>query len=370
MPSTYHEQEMHYQKPLGQRDQHFQPSIFSQSHQPLDQRDYRQPNSLTQYNKTFAQRELSQLSLVSQYQVASAQKENAQPTSLAQQPFEGQFYTDSSMPKCIPLQFTDYKFTNPLSYHLVHKGATYPDTVFGKFHQNHEKETYSKKLEGREIVSPDNTQVINRNLSHDKEHNKVLVNSDIVLIMDSNGRKLDPKLLYPVEGSTSGKLYCPLLEDVEDLFKGCTFQKSSTVVLIHCGTNNLNKASPKWVTDKLASIACNLSNKLRSSKIILSDLLPRGDFQNNDIYQMNLDLSKNVQLLPNIHFALRQNLLSEESKTFLLDKKHLNDTGVKLFSRNMKDSIFGRSTRSRTRKNSPARKRRYSPSLSRYDFPS
>ena len=311
---------MYYQKPFDQREQHFQPSLFSQSHDPLDKRDYRQPNSLTQYHKTFAQRELSQPSLVSQYEVASAQKENTQPTSLAQQPFEKQFYTDSSMPKFIPLQFTDYKFTNLLRDHLVHKGATYPDTVFGKFHQSHEKETYSKKLEGREIVSPDNTQVLNRNLSHDKGQNKVLVNSGIVLIMDSNGRKIDPKLLYPAEGSTSRKRYCPLLEDVEDLLKDCTFQKSPTVVLIHCGTNNLDKASPKWVTDKLASIASNLSNKLRSSKIIVSGLLPRGDFQNNDIHQMNLDLSKNVQLLLNIHFALHQSLLTEESKTFLLDK--------------------------------------------------
>ena len=81
--------------------------------------------------------------------------------------------------------------------------------------------------------------------------NKVLVNSHIVLIMDSNGCKIDPKLLYPVEGSTSRKLYCPLLEDVEDLLKDCTFQKSPAVVLIHCGANNSDKAGPKWVTDKL-----------------------------------------------------------------------------------------------------------------------
>ena len=74
MPSTYHEHQMHYEKPIDQRDQHFQPSLFSQSHEPLDQRDNRQPNSLTQYRKSFDQRELSQPSLVSQYQVASAQK--------------------------------------------------------------------------------------------------------------------------------------------------------------------------------------------------------------------------------------------------------------------------------------------------------
>ena len=101
--------------------------------------------------------------------------------------------------------------------------------------------------------------------------------------MDSSGHKIDPKLLYPVKGSTSRKLYFPLLEDVEDLLKDCTFQKSPTVVIIHCGTNNVDKASPKWVTDKLVSVAGNLSNKLISSKIILSGLLLRGDFQSKDI---------------------------------------------------------------------------------------
>ena len=59
VPSTYHEHQMHCQKPLDQRGQHFQHSLFSQSHEPLDQRDYRQPNSLTQYHKSFDQRELS-----------------------------------------------------------------------------------------------------------------------------------------------------------------------------------------------------------------------------------------------------------------------------------------------------------------------
>ena len=94
------------------------------------------------------------------------------------------------------------------------------------------KKPILKILEGREIISPDNTQVINRNLSHDKEKNKVLVNSDIVLVMNSNGGKIDPNLLYPVEGSTSRKLYC----DVEDLLKDCTFQNSPTVTTYNVGS--------------------------------------------------------------------------------------------------------------------------------------
>ena len=43
------------------------------------------------------------------------------------------------------------------------------------------------------------------------------INSDVLLIMDSNGNKIDPKLLYPTVGSTSRKLYCPLVEDIDKL---------------------------------------------------------------------------------------------------------------------------------------------------------
>ena len=37
------------------------------------------------------------------------------------------------------------------------------------------------------------------------------INAEIVLIMDSNGKYIETKLLYPTEKSvTTNKLYCPL----------------------------------------------------------------------------------------------------------------------------------------------------------------
>ena len=59
---------------------------------------------------------------------------------------------------------------------------------------------------------------------------------------------------------------------------------------------------------------------------------------------MNIELSKNFQLLPNVHFVAHHNLLKDNSNTLSLlsDKKHLNDVEIRAFSRNLKDCISGR----------------------------
>ena len=72
---------------------------------------------------------------------------------------------------------------------------------------------------------------------------------------------------------------------------------------------------------------------------------------------MNMELSKHFQLLRNLYFVAHHNLLKGTSNTLSLlsDKKHLNDVGIRGFSRNLKDCIFGRSGR-------PFKSRRLSPS--------
>ena len=62
--------------------------------------------------------------------------------------------------------------------------------------------------------SPPPTQPIGiQNVSYCSVTTDPTINSDILLIRDSNGNQIGPKLLYPIEGSTSKKFYCPLLED-------------------------------------------------------------------------------------------------------------------------------------------------------------
>ena len=132
--------------------------------------------------------------------------------------------------------------------------------------------------------------------------------------------------------------------------------KLPTIIVIHCGTNNLDISDPKHVLSHLTEIATYISKKFISSKIVISGILPRGDYHSRDIHAMNMELSKHFQLLPNVHFVAHHNLLKDNSNTLSLlsDKKHLNDVGIRAFSRNLKDCIFGRSGR-------PFKSRRLSP---------
>ena len=158
--------------------------------------------------------------------------------------------------------------------------------------------------------------------------------SEIVLIMNSNGKYIDPKLLYPVEKSvTTKRLYCPLTRDLDNLIDESSFTQTPKITVLHCGTNDLDKSEPKAVITSITNSVNNLSQRLISSKIIVSGLLPRRDFSNKEIYDINLELLKRFQLLPNVHFVDHSNLLSQDETNLLVDKKHLNGTGIRFLQR-------------------------------------
>ena len=41
------------------------------------------------------------------------------------------------------------------------------------------------------------------------------INSDIVVIADSNGKYVNTDLLYPIKGNKGRKFYCPCIEDAQ-----------------------------------------------------------------------------------------------------------------------------------------------------------
>ena len=196
------------------------------------------------------------------------------------------------------------------------------------------------------------------------KQDQIVINAGIVLLMDSNGSHIDPDLLYPIEGSTSKKLYCPLTKDINNLVHDVVFAQPPKIIVIHCGTNDLDYNDAKSVIDSLSKTVQVISNKFMSSKIIVSGLLPRKDFPTRDIFNFNNDLARKFQLLPNIHFVDHNNLQDDDTSSILTDKKHLNDAGIKLFSKNLKDCIFGRIQRKVRAKRvmSP-------PRMSKYEFP-
>ena len=136
--------------------------------------------------------------------------------------------------------------------------------------------------------SPPPTQPIwSQHVSYSSVTIDFTINSDILLIMDSNGNQIDPKLLYPIKGSTSRKLYCPLLEGIDKLIENCTFKKLPSIIVIHCGTNNLDRSDPNSVLSHLTKTATYISKKFISSKIVINGILPPRAYHSRDIHAMN-----------------------------------------------------------------------------------
>ena len=161
------------------------------------------------------------------------------------------------------------------------------------------------------------------NIAQQNQKENSEINAEIVLMMDSNGKYIDPKLLYPAEKSvTTKKLYCPVTRDLENLIDESFFTQIPKITVVHCGTNDLDHSEPKAV---IISTLTNSINKLSQrlvSKIIVSGLLPRRDFCNKEIYNINLELLKRFQVLPNVHYVDHSNLSSQDGASLLVDKKN------------------------------------------------
>ena len=76
-------------------------------------------------------------------------------------------------------------------------------------------------------------------MAQQNQKEKFQINAEIVLILDSNGKCIDPKLLHPAEKSvTTKKLYCPLARDLENLIDESSFTQTPKITVVHCGTND------------------------------------------------------------------------------------------------------------------------------------
>ena len=137
-------------------------------------------------------------------------------------------------------------------------------------------------------------------MAQQNQKKNIQINAEIVLIMDSNGKYILQALLSRREICNNKKLCCPLTRDLENLIDESSFTQTPKITVVHCGTNGLDNSEPKAVINSITNSINKLSQRLISSKIIVSGLLPRKDFGNEEIYNINLELLKRFQLLPTL----------------------------------------------------------------------
>lgn len=161
--------------------------------------------------------------------------------------------------------------------------------------------------------------------------------TNIVILCDSNGKYLNLKKLCP--GRTTSYSRCHTIKQGIEIIESSHFD-SPQIILLHTGTNDLERTiSANQLTSEITDLIKTTAEKYPSSKILYSSLLPRRDVTNDEISKINTSIEKRCSRLPNVHLIDHANLMQQ---VVLHDLKHLNQHGVKLFAKNLKNAIHGR----------------------------
>ena len=162
---------------------------------------------------------------------------------------------------------------------------------------------------------------------------------DIVILCDSNGKYLKLKKLCPNKKAMYQR--CPTIKRGNDIITSLTIDSPETI-LIHTGTNDLEQSSsPVHLASEISNLITATARKYPSTKILYSTLLPRQDVPSEDILKINTWIEKRCSRIANVHLIDHSNLHLSQS-TVLHDSKHLNQTGIKVFAKNLKSMIYGR----------------------------
>ena len=106
-----------------------------------------------------------------------------------------------------------------------------------------------------------------------------------VILCDSNGRDINTKLLCP--DSKVKYLRCPTLPQAEEIINNLTDDPPNTLIL-HCGTNDLEiTPSNQEIISKMEVIVNTIQKKYPTTKILISNLLPRSDSPNKRALEIN-----------------------------------------------------------------------------------
>ncbi|CAB4034064.1 Hypothetical predicted protein, partial [Paramuricea clavata] len=145
--------------------------------------------------------------------------------------------------------------------------------------------------------------------------------AETIILCDSNGRYLKPKLLCP--NTTTSYIRCPTLTKARQIITTFTDPKN---FILHCGTNDIEHLQPEQNLDKaIEDIVGLVKEKHPECRVIISGLLPRRDELNKNITSINNGIEKVLENTPNTSFIHHENISTEKD---FYDNKHLNERGV------------------------------------------
>ena len=169
------------------------------------------------------------------------------------------------------------------------------------------------------------------------QHQPVPPSNEVIFLCDSNGKFLDTKQMFSSRHEVN-YVRAPLITQASSFLQ--SIHAAPHMILIHTGTNDLERSSPEELISNILTLITEASTKFPSSKILYSTLLPR-NISPSTIISINQQLITSCSKLPNVQLIAHDNLF-KNGTNFLRDNKHILKRHIGLFAKNLKDAIHGR----------------------------
>lgn len=156
----------------------------------------------------------------------------------------------------------------------------------------------------------------------------------VVLLMDSIGKSIEPEKLFPRQRVLA--LHCRNTERAHELLTKEELG-SPQCIIIHSGTNDLHSLN-EGTAKAIYEMAKKASQTFPATRVLVSSLLPRLDVPPSVIDQINEEVRHTCSCLPNVHLVHHSSI----RPWHLRDGLHLNQDGVRIFAKAIKDVALGR----------------------------
>ena len=132
----------------------------------------------------------------------------------------------------------------------------------------------------------------------------------ISLLIDSNGRYINQKDLAVETNLSWEKKKCPTIDSAINFILEQDFDIEPETVITHIGTNDLDYMSASEVKDHILDMISILNQKIPTSQVVISGLLPRGDYLNDKVIECSRLLAREINTLKNTRFIDHTNISS------------------------------------------------------------
>ena len=159
--------------------------------------------------------------------------------------------------------------------------------------------------------------------------------TELIFLIDSNGRYFDHRRLWTMKGTQFGKCYT--MRDVENFWKSMGKLSRLKYFFISVGTNDLEKSTPHELFTEINKFVTKVWERYPDVKFILSEVTPRTDRIDARVKEVNVLLQQFAQGFDSIFLTKNSNL--RDPRNFFPDGKHLKHDIIPLFVSNIKRAL-------------------------------